>query len=322
MRTTLSCLIAGLSQSCIGWPAVIDAQSTTYMYTTKCSSWSPVNELLNDFGSTVDVTTGSCIYGQAAAGYTAGMTTCAVTNLNPDGVTAYACQCITQADANGGDAAFAAMQRKATVKRRLRRAGFVFLGINVLLCLCLVGICGGEGSDEQDDVTIFRRLLQWATSEGFGCLLIIIFLACGYTNRDLFNPDLTPYFVGCGSQAESVGAYSIGSMRTALELDGSGIAIDGSGDSTLPATAPITEPDEVGVPGGTIAAIVVPIAIAIAGSILFVCSRRGAAQEEKGSQNRAAAEAQAEEDDSLDHPWNMGGGGSRVQRSSSLTSEV
>lgn len=73
------------------------------------------NELLNDDGSTVDVTTGSCIYGQAAAGYAVGMnTTCAYTNLtspNPD----YECQCLTQADANGGEAAFAEMEKKASM---------------------------------------------------------------------------------------------------------------------------------------------------------------------------------------------------------------
>ena len=43
------------------------------------------------------------------------MNTCAVTNLDPDGVTDYECQCLTQADANGGDAAFSEMEKKASV---------------------------------------------------------------------------------------------------------------------------------------------------------------------------------------------------------------
>lgn len=233
MQTSFPCLIAGLLLSCISWPAVVDAQltqSTTYVYATKCSSWSPITANVFD---TVDVTTGSCIYGQAVAGYAAGMNTCPVTNLNSDGVTAYKCQCVTQAVANGGDVAFAAMQKKATVKRRLRRAGFVFLGINVLIVLGILGSGGGgEGGGEEG-----------ATSEGFGCLLIIIFLACGYTNRDLFNPDLTPYFVGCGSQAESVGAYSIGSSWSPSVDVGTSPLLPAPGIGTeplLPAQAPAT----------------------------------------------------------------------------------
>ena len=193
------------------------------------------------------------------------------------------------------DAVITVHTAQAGLKKRLRRAahGFVGLWLIAVLFICFA-VCSGPSLDSDGPPG------SEPCQGGAGCcgILLIVFFACGYTNKDLFNPDLTPYFVGCGSQAESVGAYSIGSMRTTLEptlkLDGSEIAIDGSGDSTLPATVPITEPDEVGMPGGVIAAIVVAIAIAIAGSTLFVCSRRrrGAAQEEKGSQNRAAAEAQ------------------------------
>ena len=88
-------------------------QPTAFAYTTKCATWSPITA--SDFGS-VDLATGSCIYGQAAAGSRYAIdigNTCAVTNRSSDGVTAYECMCLTQADANGGDAAFVAMERKA-----------------------------------------------------------------------------------------------------------------------------------------------------------------------------------------------------------------
>ena len=197
MRTStiLSCVFAGLS--CFSGPIAVDAQ-----FTTSCSSWAP-----ESFDPTTVDAAGSCLHGQKAADWPV--------HLSPhcpiaaDG-SSYACQCMTQADANGGDVAFAEMLRKQRQKKRLRKAGWAFFG----LMLVFGGLLGsGDGDNEAG-----------AGGIPLGTLLFIIFLACGYTNRNDYNPELTPYFVGCGVQAQSLGAYSLSisnwapSVNTGAEL--------------------------------------------------------------------------------------------------------
>lgn len=199
MRTILPCVGAGLLLSCFGGPRVVDAQYAR----TACKSWSS-NALFFDL-SIVDSTTGSCIYGQKMEGYPASGGICPIATsnnglqANPTTVTEYRCQCMTQAEANGGVANLEKMERKHIQKTDLRRAGWVWVALFVL------GICAACKADNADND-------KEAGSVPIGLILMIIFLACGYTNRDLFDKTKTPYVVGCGSQAESIGAYTISDL--------------------------------------------------------------------------------------------------------------
>ena len=171
----------------------LDQDASLTVNITSCSSWSP---LFFDL-SVVDASTGSCIYGQKVAGYPNGSDYCPITN--PGGISYHECQCATQAEANGGDVKFAEIEKTTKMKKRLRKAGwagfiiFLFLLLSMLCLFCLEG--EGDG---------------WGCIGGIsvGCILFLVLLISGYVNRDLYDLESTSYFVGCGSQVQSVGAYS------------------------------------------------------------------------------------------------------------------
>ena len=105
---------------------------------------------------------------------------------------------------------------QAVLKKRLRNAGFGFTGLCSILAVFLWAVASfGKGMDSDDG---HPSLVPCIACAGCCGILLIVFLACGYANRDLFNPDLTPYVVGCGAEFESIGAYSVVSVDSGTAL--------------------------------------------------------------------------------------------------------
>lgn len=216
-----SCSYAVLLFACFNVCAPVDAQEGPAVEGTECTSWSAD---LDQNGRIQD--TGNCLYGQRAIGF-AGNGTCPRGNTR--GNTSYTCECISQAEANGGDENFKKMNRKFVRKRQVRRAGWVFFGFACLIGIQIAVWCmEPKVGDEQT----LAGLQVWLVVV---LLMIIIFLACGYSNRNAFDVRETPFVIGCGTRADR--------------------SIYGS-DSMLPASNGLPTPPP-GISGATIAGVVI-----------------------------------------------------------------